>query len=103
MTVAAPYDPFEPRSEPARSLYRAFQAEAMNRNARTLEEWIAGERAAVHQEAVEQAGKLGLRAPSPEEVAAAARYARGSIDYGAKWAHQVVAAMRRPGAAQLRG
>lgn len=90
------FDPFRPRSEPARTIYDAFQAEAENRNGRPPEEWIEAERLAVLKAAQEAAPKYGLRAPTLKEVATAERYAMGSIDYGKTWAHQVVDAMRKP-------
>ena len=82
-------DILQPRREPARSIYEAFQAEAEKRPGRSFEEWQAAERDAVYREAAHQAQKLGLRCPTIDEVEAAARYASGSIDYGAKWAYQV--------------
>lgn len=88
-------DIFEPSHEPARSIYRAFQAEAAKRNERSIEEWQNCELEAVHREAVFQAQKLCLRPPSREEIEHAERYARGSTDYGAKWAYRVVDAMRK--------
>ncbi|KFC73305.1 hypothetical protein [Massilia sp. LC238] len=87
-------DVFEPRNEPAKSIYLAFQAEATKRKARQVEEWVKAERAAVHRECLHQAQKLGLVPPTMEEVAAAERYAMGSIDYGAKWAYQLVRVMK---------
>ncbi|MCO3748727.1 hypothetical protein FA132_25745 [Pseudomonas aeruginosa] len=88
-------DLFQPTVEPARSIYAAFQAEARNRSGRSVEEWMAAELNAVHRESVYQAQALGLRAPSRAEVESAERYARGSADYGAKWAYRVVDAMRK--------
>jgi len=87
-------DIFEPRQEPARSIYKAFQAEAEKRNERTLDEWMEAEKDAVHREAVFQAQRLGMQAPSMQQVADAERYARGSVDYGSKWAYGVVEPMR---------
>lgn len=89
-------DIFEPTHEPAKSIYLAFQNEAAKRKGRSTDEWIAGELDAVFRECTHQALKHNLRQISLEEVAAAERYARGSIDYGAKWAYQAVDAMRRP-------
>lgn len=86
-------DIFEPKREPALSIYNAFQKEAAERKRRTIEEWIDAERNAVHRESVHQAQRLGLRVPSMEEVMRAERYAVGSADYGAKWAYGVVDAM----------
>ena len=53
-------DVFEPRNEPAKSIYLAFQAEATKRKARQVEEWVKAERAAVHRECLHQAQKLGF-------------------------------------------
>lgn len=90
------YDPFEPRHEPARSIYLAFQAEATKRKDRPFEEWVKAEREAVLRECALHAHKLGLRAPTMDEVTAAERYAMGSIDYGAKWTYQLVRVMTPP-------
>lgn len=88
-------DMFEPRHEPARSLYHAFQSEATKRKERSIDEWLAAEREAVFREATHQAQRLGLRVPTMEEIVSAERYAAGSVDYGAKWAYGVVEAMRK--------
>jgi len=88
-------DIFQPRSEPAKSIYEAFQIEAAMRNDRSLDEWQLAERNAVQREAAMQAHKLGLRVPTMEQVERAERYAFGSIDYGCKWALGVVNAMRQ--------
>lgn len=88
-------DVFQPREEPARSIYNAFQEEAAKRSGRALEEWLEAERNAVFNEAVRQAQKLvGLSPPTMEDVINAERYASGSVDYGSKWAYGVVMAMR---------
>lgn len=89
-------DIFQPTMEPAKSIYLAFQAEASKRDGRSDEEWQSAEREAVHREASIQAKKLRLRVPSSEDIAAAERYALGSVDYGAKWAYGVVNAMHKP-------
>ena len=86
-------DIFEPRHEPARSIYLAFQAEAAKRKGRPVDAWIKAEREAVLRECAHQAQMRGLRAPSMDEVTAAERYAQGSADYGAKWAYQLVRVM----------
>lgn len=91
------YDPFRPRQEPARSIYEAFQAEAVHRRQREVDVWIRAERDAVHSTAARLASERGLRSPSITEVEEAERRARGHIDYGLKWALYVVEAMRRPG------
>lgn len=88
------HDPFRPHSEPAMSLYDAFQAEARKRKGRSVEEWIKAEREAVWRAARDQAEMLGLRCPLMSEVEAAERYAMGSVDYGSKWAHGVARVMK---------
>ncbi len=87
-------DIFEPRNEPARSIYLAFQAEAAKRKGRSVNEWIKAERDAVFRECIHQARRFGLHAPSMDEVAAAELYAVGSIDYGAKWTYQLIRVMK---------
>ncbi|KPG82227.1 hypothetical protein [Pseudomonas sp. RIT-PI-o] len=87
-------DIFQPQSEPAKSIYEAFQLEASMRDGRSLDEWQAAERTAVHREAAIQARKLGLHVLTMEQVEQAERHAFGSIDYGSKWASAVVSAMR---------
>ena len=89
-------DPFQPKTEPARSIYRAFVSEAKKRDGRSPEVWMAGEVDAVFQEAVRQARARGLRLISREEVAAAEACAMGSTDYAAKWVRGVVDAMHAP-------
>lgn len=86
-------DIFQPRSEPAKSIYEAFQLEASMRDGRSIDEWQAAERTAVHREAVIQANRLGLQVPTMELVEQAERHAFGSADYAAKWASVVVRAM----------
>lgn len=89
------YDPFRPRAEPAATIYDAFQEEATKRKGRKFEEWSAAEIEAVLRCAILQAKKHGLRPPTMEEVNRAERYARGSVDYGAKWAFVIVETMRK--------
>ena len=67
-------------------LYDAFQAEALHRKGRDVEEWIRLELEAVHRAACSYAADHGLKPPPMEEVAVAERIARGSADYGSKWA-----------------
>jgi hypothetical protein len=86
-------DIFKPRSEPAKTLYEAFQEESKNRKGRESEEWIFTERMAVWRAAMHYAQQHGLRVPSIEEVENAERYASGSVDYGAKWAYRVAGLM----------
>lgn len=87
------YDPFEPRHEPARNLYLAFQDEATKRKGRSGEEWVLAERTRVFEEAQRQAALRGWRAPTLEDVAKAERSAMGHVDYGAKWALRLVELM----------
>ena len=82
-------DFFKPISEPARSLYEAFQTEAGKRKRRSVKEWLAAEREEVLREAAYQAQKLGLRCPTMDEIVAAERDASGSTNYGAAWAYKV--------------
>ncbi len=90
------HDPFRPLREPARTLYDTFQAEAKLRKSRSLEDWVRLEPIAVWNAAIRYAAEFGLRSPTMEEVLAAERYARGSADYGSKWANVVAAKMLPP-------
>lgn len=83
-------DIFEPTSEPAKSIYLAFQNEAKKRKTRSVKEWVEAELDAVFKECLFQAKKYGLTEPTMKDVIAAESYARGSVDYGAKWAYQMV-------------
>jgi hypothetical protein len=87
-------DPFEPRHEPARSIYLAFQAEAAKRPGRSVEQWQEAEITAVYVEANRQSDMLDLRPVTRDQVERAETYARGSIDYGLTWALQVVREMQ---------
>ena len=80
------YDFFRPRQAPASVLYDAIRAEARHRKSRDVEEWIRLELEAVHRASCSYAAEHGFVSPSMEEVAAAERIARGSADYGSKWA-----------------
>jgi hypothetical protein len=46
------HDIFEPRREPARSIYLAFQAEATKRKGRSVDEWLSAEREVVYRATV---------------------------------------------------
>ena len=92
----ATYDPFAPSHEPARSLYEAFQAEAKLRKSRPLAVWIEAELDAVHRAACACAARLGWPQPTRAQVEDAERYARGSADYGSKWALVLERSMRPP-------
>jgi hypothetical protein len=63
-------------------LYDAFQAEALHRKSRDLDEWIRLELQAVFNAAALYAQEHGLSAPTFDDVATAERIARGSEDYG---------------------
>lgn len=89
-------DFFRPWSEPARSIYDAFQAEAANREGRPFEVWHRAEIDAVWMASLVQAARHQLRALDRDEVVEAESYASGSADYGSKWAFAVVDRMRRP-------
>lgn len=80
-------DIFEPRHEPARSIYLAFQNEATKRHGRTVDEWTKAEAQAVFQATQDAAWRSGVPAPTMQDVLFAEAYARGSADYGAKWAY----------------
>lgn len=86
---------FRPRSEPERTLYDAFQAEAAKRDGRDFEHWTNAEVNAVHAAAVAAAPAHGLPTPSREDVCKAEIRAQGHVDYGSKWACGVVDAMRQ--------
>jgi len=87
-------DFFRPHTEPARTIYDAFQKESLLRKYRAIEVWMRAERLAVCLAARKYAQQHGMRVPTLEEVEAAERYASGSVDYGSKWAYQVVEKMR---------
>lgn len=88
-------DIFEPKCEPERAVYRAFQEEARNRKGRSFEEWGEAEVSAVHRAAARRFPSHGLPAPTLEQVRRAEAYARGSIDYGATWIYALVRETRR--------
>jgi hypothetical protein len=87
-------DFFRPSSDPARAIYDAFVQEATKRRSVPLAVWCEREIDVVHATATAMASTLNLRAPTRDEVVSAEIYARGSADYGAKWAYQVVNRMR---------
>jgi len=86
-------DPFRPIREPARSIYDALLREATHRRERSVAEWLAAERGAVHRESILQAQRLGLHVPTIAEVELAERLATGHSDFAAKWAQGVAQAM----------
>ena len=77
---------FEPRTEPAKSLYDALVQEMRKRHSLPLDEWIASERAAILDCARRLAPALGLREPTMKEVLAAKTLACGHVDYASKLA-----------------
>lgn len=88
-----PTDIFRPHSEPARTIYDAFQAEAEKRHVRTAEQWRKAELETVWRVARDHAQQYGLRVLTLDEVERAEQYAMGSVDYGATWAYRVCRAM----------
>lgn len=93
--MRAPLDVFEPRAEPARSIYLAFQAEAELRNTRSVEEWGPAESDAVYREAAKQAAIYGLRAPTMDDVTSARNYAMGAVDFAMTWIYQLSRVMTK--------
>lgn len=98
MKTSIGFDPFRPREGAALAIYDAFQAEAAKRKTRPGLTWIETERDAVHAAAAEQARHHGWPAPSLQLIERAEISARGHCDYGSKWAHYIVDAMRREAA-----
>ena len=86
---------FRPKTEPARTLYDAFQAESLKRPDRMLDVWIALEQYAVWNAAKAYALKHDMRTPTLAEVQIRKRAALGHVDYGAKWAIYVAEYMRK--------
>lgn len=93
------HDVFRPHNEPARGLYDAFQAEAKNRKGRSVEVWTEAEAQAVWRTARDYAQQHGIEVPTMELIKRKERYARGSIDYGAKWAYGVAELLVKPATA----
>ena len=85
---------FEPRTEPAKSLYEALVEEMSKRHGRPLDEWMSAERSAIHECARRLAPSLGLREPTLKEVLVAETLACGHVDYASKFAYGVADAMR---------
>ena len=77
---------FAPRTEPAKSIYDAFQKEAEHRDGRHWSEWQDAERVAVWNAARTYAKANGLPVLTLEEIQRAETSACGHSDYGAKWA-----------------
>ena len=82
-------DIFRPSKGLARTLYDAFQEEAIHREGRSVEEWLLAERQVVWMAARDYAQQHGLRIPTMDEVKQAENCASGHIDYGAKWAYKI--------------
>lgn len=89
-------DMFRPTRDPSQSIYDAFVKEAAKRKEVPFSVWSVREIDAVHAAAAAAAEKMGLIVPTREQVEAAERYARGSADYGAKWAYRVTDRMTTP-------
>ncbi len=89
-------DIFRPHTEPARTLYDAFQTEARKRSGRSIGEWIEAERAAVWVAARDYAQQHGLRTPTWMDVVEAEPFVYESADYGAKWAIRLAEKMTEP-------
>ena len=87
------HDPFRPSSQPAQTIYDAFQDAAAQRKRRTVDEWIRLELEAVHEASRQYAALHGLREPIRAQVESAELYAQGSVDYGAQWAYRLSRAM----------
>lgn len=83
-------DVFEPRSEPARTLYRAFQEAAAQRTIDTSGRWHLNELHAVFIAANVWAFAHGRSPVTMETIIEAETYAAGHADYGAKWAYRIV-------------
>ena len=81
------YDCYRPHTEPAATIYDAFQCEASKR--KNNKNWIELERHAVYFAACGCAKKFGLREPTMKEVERAENDSIGSADYGSKWAIKV--------------
>ena len=77
-------DPCRPNSQPAQRFYDAFQ----NASENTPRDFDEEERA-VWREVRDYALENDLRTPTVEEVKAAATYAEGHVDFGAKWAYSL--------------
>ncbi|KVV07501.1 hypothetical protein WK77_16255 [Burkholderia ubonensis] len=88
-------DVFRPFREPARSIYDALILEGARRRERGTDEWLSAEREAVLREAIVQARRLGIRAPTMADVEREERLAVGHSDYAAKWARGVAQSMLR--------
>lgn len=83
------FNMFRPKTEPARSIYDAFQTEAKNRPNCHYSEWIEAERVVVWQVARRWAKENEIVPLSLKEIERAEDYASGHVDYGAKWAYRV--------------
>lgn len=89
------HDVFQPRVEPHRSIYDAFQQEASKRKGRTFQEWSSAEMDAVYLAALKASAdpKFKLNPPTMAQVKSAEIYARGSADYGLKWTCELLRQM----------
>lgn len=80
---------FRPHTSPAREIYDAFQAAALEREGRTFEVWHAHEVNAVYDIARSWTRTYSLPAPYRWQIEACEKEAQGHADYGAKWAYAV--------------
>ena len=80
-------DALRPRSDPAQTIYDAFQLEAEKRDGRSTAEWQEAERQTVYDAAKHYAEKHSLHIPTMEDVKRAEMSAYGQRDYGSKWAY----------------
>jgi hypothetical protein len=78
-------DIFRPHTEPAGTIYDAFQEEANKRSSRSVEKWILKERIAVWNAAIEYSSLYNLYIPNIQDVEKTEKEAYGSVDYGSKW------------------
>jgi len=84
-------DLFRPRTEPARTIYDAFQLESLKRKeSNDPKIWIENERQVVFSVAKKYAETHNLVTPTIDQVTLAKRSAQGHIDYAAKWAYGIV-------------
>ena len=79
-------DMFRPRSEPARTIYDAFDLESRFRKGRSVEQWKTRELNAVASATRAYCDKHGFFPPTLDEIIEASEQASGHVDYCAKWA-----------------
>lgn len=79
-------DIYEPRTEPARSIYRAIKVEAQDRVHYLQETWLYREADAAYTAATAYAIRQGGYITCMADVLLAEQSARGHTDYASKWA-----------------